>query len=73
MYETILKSGWDTLLFVVPFISMLLIGFLRLDVVLAARRRADGHRRPECGRDADGRAILTDPDGRHWERPRSRK
>jgi hypothetical protein len=73
MYETILKSSWETLLFAVPFISMLLIGFLRLDEVVAAPKRLAGPRRAECGKDADGRAILTDPDGRRWERARHGK
>jgi hypothetical protein len=73
MYETILKSGWDTLLFAVPFISMLLIGFLRLDEVVAAPKRPAGHRRAVCGEDEDGQAILTDPDGRRWDRGRHRK
>ena len=31
------------------------------------------HRRPECGHDVDGRAILTDPDGRRWDRAQHRK
>jgi hypothetical protein len=73
MYETILKSGWDTLLFAVSFISMLLIGLLRLDGIVAAPKRAAGPRRIECGQDEDGQEILTDPDGRRWDRPRPRR
>lgn len=73
MSETILKSGWETLLFEVPFISMLLIGLLRLDSVAATPKRLAGHRRIECGQDEEGRTILTDPDGRRWDRPRPRR
>jgi hypothetical protein len=72
MHEAILKSGWEALLFAVPFISMLLIGFLRLDEVVAAPKRPARPRRAECGQDEEGRAILTDPDGRRWERSRRR-
>jgi hypothetical protein len=40
MHEIILNSGWDTLLFVVPFIGMLLVGFFRLDQLFAAPKSA---------------------------------
>jgi hypothetical protein len=73
MSETILKSGWETMLFAVPLISMLLIGFFRLDGVVATPKRPDGPRRIECGQDEEGRTILTDPDGRRWDRPRPRR
>jgi hypothetical protein len=73
MHETILKSGWEALLFAVPFIAMLLIGLFRLDEVVATPKRPAVHRRPECGHDVDGRAILTDPDGRRWDRAQHRK
>jgi hypothetical protein len=35
MHETILKSGWDSMLFAVPFVAMLLLGFFRLDEAIA--------------------------------------
>jgi len=73
MYEMMLKWGWDTLLFAVPLLSMLLLGFFRLDEVVATPKRPAVHRRIECGQDEEGRAILTDPDRRRWDRPRPRK
>jgi hypothetical protein len=72
MHETILNSGWDSLLFVVPFVTMLLLGFFRLDEVVVAPKRPTGHRRPECGEDEYGQTILTDPDGRRWNESQPR-
>jgi hypothetical protein len=66
MHETILKSGRDSLLFAVPFVAMLLLGFFRLDEVVAAPKRLAGHRWIECGEDEEGQTILTDMDGRRW-------
>jgi hypothetical protein len=70
MQDAILKSGWDSLLFAVPFVGMLLLVFLRLDEVIAAPKGVGRHVRPACGEDKDGETILTDPDGRLWNQPR---
>lgn len=72
MHETILNSGRDSLLFAVPFVAMLLLGFFRLDEVVAAPKRTAGHWRIECGEDEEGQTILTDPDGRRWNESRPR-
>jgi hypothetical protein len=73
MHETILNSDWDSLLFAVPFVAILLLGFFRLDEAIAAPKRPAVHRRTECGQDKDGRTILTDPDGRRWNNARQRR
>lgn len=73
MYEAILKTGWDALLFAVPCVAILLLGFLRLDGVVAVPKRSAGHRRAVCGEDEDGQPIMSDPDGRRWNRTRHRE
>ena len=66
MQDTILKSGWDTLLFAVPSLGMLLIGLFRLDELFAAPKQRLTMRRPASGIDENGRLLMTDPDGRPW-------
>ena len=39
MHETVLNSGWDTFLFAVPALFMLVLGIFRLDELLVAPRR----------------------------------
>jgi hypothetical protein len=68
--ETTLKAGWETALFAIPFIGMLLFGFFHLDEVFVAPREKTGNPRAACGKDQDGKDILTDPDGRPWTKPR---
>ena len=66
MHDFVLKSGWETLLVALPFLGVLLAGFFRIDQVIATPRRAKAVRRPACGIDQSGRALMTDPDGRPW-------
>ena len=73
MYETVLKSGWESVLFGIPFIGMLLACFLRLDEFLVAPRQASKPTRPARGIDNNGNAILCDPDGRPWAARPSRR
>ncbi len=72
MHETILKSGWDTVLFAVPFLGLLLIGFFRLDEIFASNKKQI-KRRPAVGMDPEGEPYLSDPDGRMWRAQRRRK
>ncbi|HVU46588.1 MAG TPA: hypothetical protein VHD85_10710 [Terracidiphilus sp.] len=75
MQDTVLRSGWDTLLFALPFIGMLLVAFFRLDEAFAAPKRhpdpaKSATRRPACGVDEDGQPLMSDPDGRPWRAAR---
>jgi hypothetical protein len=69
----ILKPGWDTFIFAVPFIGMLLVGFFRLDEAFASHKRSSRARLPASGVDRSGRQFLRDPDGRPWRPARGHK
>ena len=75
MHETVLKSGWDTLIFAVPFVGFLFVGLFRLDELFAAPKHEVGRKpqRPAAGVDADGEPIFCDPDGRPWRKARRSK
>jgi hypothetical protein len=73
MNDTILKSGWETLLVAVPFVVVSLIGLFRLDELLVRRKDETVRKRSACGLDKDGEPILTDPDGRPWRKHRLHK
>lgn len=62
-----LQSGWETFLLAVPFIGMVIIGVFRLDIILATPKCSSRKRRPPAGIGADGKILLTDPDGRSWD------
>jgi hypothetical protein len=78
MLDAVFSNDRDALLAAVPLIGALLLGFFRLDTLLAAPSRlrasdsasdrpASGRpasRRPPSGIDQDGQPILCDPDGR---------
>ena len=72
MHETIVASGWDSILTAVPFLGFLVASFFRLDELIATPKRPAGHRRHPCGIDENGEAILCDPDGRRWPTRKSR-
>lgn len=63
MLETVFSSDRDAILAAIPLIGALLLGFFRLDTLLAAPSRVRP-RRPASGIDKDGQPILCDPDGR---------
>jgi hypothetical protein len=65
--DTVVRSGWDTLLLGVPFIAMLFCGFFRLDELIAGKKPAATAARQRHvfgGMDETGEPILCDPDGR---------
>jgi hypothetical protein len=64
--DAILQSGWENLLVAIPFVGLLLVGFFRLDEIIASPNRDRTARRPFCGCDEDGHLLLSDPDGRPW-------
>jgi hypothetical protein len=72
--ETIANSPWDTILFGIPFIALLFLGFFRLDQVFASRNQSiEPPQRAFSGLDEDGEPIVRDPDGRLSGRPRVRR
>lgn len=64
--QTLLKSGWDTVLFGGPLIGFLLIGFFRLDEIFSAPKRVDRRHRARSAADPQLRPEFSDPDGRPW-------
>jgi hypothetical protein len=42
------------------------MGLFRLDEIIATSKRAKAVKRRVCGRDENGRLLLSDPDGRPW-------
>ena len=69
MHETVLSSGRDAMLVAVPLLGLLLVGFFRLDSLLASPRpRPEARlvRRPAPGLSADGEPVVSDPDGVRW-------
>jgi len=49
MHDTILSSGWDTVLFAIPFLGLLLAALFRLDGCFATPKRVAGRCRPRAG------------------------
>jgi hypothetical protein len=66
VHDVILQSGLENFLVAVPFVGILLMGLFRLDEIIATSKRAKAVKRRVCGRDENGRLLLSDPDGRPW-------
>jgi hypothetical protein len=64
--DVVLQSGWANLLVAVLFVGILLVGFFRLDEIIASPRRTRAVKRPFSGCDENGDLLLSDPDGRPW-------
>lgn len=67
MYDSVIRSGWDSVLLGVPFVAMLFCGFFRLDELVASKGPAkadERSRRAFSGTDESGEPIVCDPDGR---------
>jgi hypothetical protein len=73
MDDTILKSGWETILVAIVFLGLLIVGVFRLDAIFAARRREPKRSRPAIGKDKDGAPLYSDPDGKAWRNRQARK
>jgi hypothetical protein len=73
MHETFLKPGWETFLFAVIFIGLLLMWIFRLDHLLFPSKRGPRPQRPVGVVDRDGEPLMTDPDGRPWRKKGRRK
>jgi hypothetical protein len=66
MHDTTIHSNLDSLLIAIPFLVILLIGYIRLDELFASPKHQVRARRSPCGIDEGGVPILCDPDGRRW-------
>jgi hypothetical protein len=69
MHEMVLSSGRDAMLVAIPLLGLLLVGFFRLDSLLAAPRvesLENRKRRPAPGLSAEGEPLVSDPDGVRW-------
>jgi len=64
MNGIISNPGWDTLFMAIPFLIMMAVGMFRLDELIAAPKTGHSRGRKFCGIDQNGRATLSDPDGR---------
>ena len=70
MQDAILQSGWENVLFAIPFVGILLVNLFRLDEIIASPKRSTPARRPPSGCDENGDPLLCDPDGRPSSTPR---
>ena len=70
MDDQILKSGRDTLLVAIPFVTCLIVSIFRLDGLFfkSGKSSLNKHGRPQRGVTPSGEPIFTDPDGRVVER-----
>ncbi len=66
MQDVILQSGLESFLVAIPFLGLLMVALFRLDEIIATPKRAKAVKRRVCGRDENGRLLLSDPDGRPW-------
>jgi len=73
VYDSILHSNWDVILFAVPFIGIFLLSLFRMDELMAAPKGKTKPPRTAYGLDRDGEPVLCDPDGRTWSRVGRRK
>jgi hypothetical protein len=73
VHPIVLKPGWDTILFAVPFIGLMLVVLFRLDHMFSQPKQRSKPRRPPSGLDRHGQPVMTDPDGRPWRRKSRRK
>jgi hypothetical protein len=68
-------ASWDTFLFGIPLVALLVFGFFRLDQVFTARKKHSAPTRqpspvvhpPVIHKDET--TMLKDPDGRLWDKP----
>jgi len=70
MYDTVVPSGWDSVLVGVPFLAMLFCGFFRLDELIASKAFGKSRRKQKpvfSGSGEDGEPVVRDPDGRPSE------
>lgn len=66
MQDVGFASGWDTALFMAPFVAMMAMSLFRVDEKVTSRRRLGKAGRRFCQLDRQGKAVLLDPDGHQW-------
>ncbi len=65
MHEAAVKSSWDSLLFGIPLLVLLFVGFFRLDEVFTSHKKHPSRSRKPIRLSTDaGEPVLRDPDGR---------
>lgn len=64
-------SGWDTAVFILPFLGLLGLWMFGLDELLAAPGTRAAQRRPFCDPGTGNDSFMTDPDGTPWPRRHS--
>ncbi|HEY1987019.1 MAG TPA: hypothetical protein VGG85_16515 [Terracidiphilus sp.] len=65
MHFSAALSDWDTILLMLPFFAVMALGMFRLDEKIAtSSKQQQTVRQMFCGIDADGKVLLSDPDGR---------
>ena len=73
MHDSVLNSGWQSVLVAIPFVFMMIVGVFRVDELFAAPKQSVRRQRPASGVDEDGRPLLCDPDGRPVRSLRNRR
>lgn len=64
MHDVGFASGWDTALFMAPFVAMMAMSLFRVDERVTSPRRSGKTSRRFCHLDGQGKPIVFDPDGR---------
>lgn len=73
MYDSILHSNSDVVLFAIPFVGIFLLSLFRMDELVVAPKKKAKPRRTGYGLGRKGEPVLCDPDGRTWSRMGSSK
>jgi hypothetical protein len=63
-----MQSTFDTLLLGIPIVGILLLGFFRVDALIAKPRARAVLGHPLSHRDRDGQIVCIEPDGRYLAR-----
>jgi hypothetical protein len=67
--EAVLSSGWETLLFAVPFVGILLAGMFGLDQLMASARFRRRPIKQAISREGTRQPIYSDQDRKPWKYP----
>ena len=67
MHETVLNSGWESLLLAIPFIGLLLAGMFHLEQLFTSLKHRSKFARRTERFEYRRHTMLSDPDGRPWD------
>jgi hypothetical protein len=73
VYDQILHSDWDVILFAIPFVGLFLLSLFRMDELIISPKKKARTPRAAYWLDRDGETLMCDPDGRSWSRAGRRK